>query len=221
MRALIFCLIFLPITVIAHGDSHKQEIPKIDDSALSHNDDNAKHDNLDQKTKAPTVNEINEIRLSDFSFAEFTTLHPMIVHLPVMLIPLALLLFMIALFSGKAEYRFISTGLIVVGFLSTLLAAFPFHPHTSGLPAEALATLKKHDFFAYSTIILAGIASVFSLLTCSGKFKTKLTNGLTLLALLFATTTVSITGHYGGTLSLIHGVGAKGQYIQTGSHQSD
>ena len=97
--------------------------------------------------------------LADLTLSDFPTLHPMVVHIPVTFIPVALLFSVFSLFYRRRELIWLTLGFASAGLLGGLVAAFPLHPHTAGLSAAAQLTLQKHDFFAYTTIWLA-LASV-------------------------------------------------------------
>ncbi|UCH49786.1 MAG: hypothetical protein JSU95_08520 [Betaproteobacteria bacterium] len=100
-----------------------------------------------------------------------------------------------------------------VGLLSGIVAAFPLHPHTAGLSEAARVTLQKHDFFAYGTLWLT-FAGALAALICIWKPVRIVRAGLCSL-LLFSTLAVAITGHYGGTLAYVHGIGVQGQFLST------
>ncbi len=217
MRFLLLSLvILLPTYAFSHGDSHDkppEEKPITNNAVDSHTD--GQHGSVIPKPHTDKKKSIiTQITLKDFSFSEFKTLHPMIVHIPVTLIPIAFLIFLIGLFSRKKEYTIIGTGLIIIGAIGAYLAAYPTHPHTANLPAEALITLKKHDLFAYTTLTLSIISAVLALICVFLKQRLRILQWLTALVLLASTITVAITGHYGGTLSLIHGIGAQGKYLK-------
>lgn len=154
-----------------------------------------------------------ETLVRDLSFSEFPTLHPLMVHVPVTLIPLAFLFALISLFVVHGAFIWLAFAFTLGGLGGGLVAAFPMHPHTSGLSTAASATLQKHDFFAYGTLWLALVA-VFVALVCLWK-PTRLSKLFLVLVLLLAGGSVSITGHYGGTLAYVHGIGVQGQYLSS------
>jgi hypothetical protein len=97
------------------------------------------------------------------------------------------------------------------GVLGGYIAAFPMHPHTKGLSEAAAKVLQQHDFFAYSTLSITAISvliGAFALLKPGF-----LSKGLLAVVLLLASLCVSVTAHYGGTLTYIHGVGVNGNYL--------
>jgi len=149
--------------------------------------------------------------LEDFTLDDFPTLHPMVVHVPVIMIPLAFLFGIISLFFTNRYLVALSVVFALAGALGGYIAAFPMHPHTRGLSEAAIRTLQQHDFFAYSTLGITAssvVIGVFALLK-PGFFS----KGLLVVALLLASLCVSVTAHYGGTLTYIHGVGVNGNYL--------
>jgi uncharacterized membrane protein len=143
--------------------------------------------------------------------SDFPTLHPVIVHIPVTLIPIAFLFSLLNLLSIHRLFVWLTLGFAAAGLLGGVVAAFPLHPHTTGLSDAAKVTLQKHDFFAYGTLWLASAAVLVSLL-CVWKPSRIVKAGLGAL-LLFSTLAVAITGHYGGTLAYVHGIGVEGQFL--------
>ncbi len=159
---------------------------------------------------APALMSI-ETLIRDLDFAAFPTLHPMAVHVPVTFIPLALLFALIALFSQRRVFIGLAFGFTLGGLAGGLVAAFPLHPHTTGLSPAARETLAKHDLFAYATLWLALVAALVGLV-CLWR-PGALRRLLLCLVLVFATASVSITAHYGGTLAYVHGVGVQGRFL--------
>lgn len=149
--------------------------------------------------------------IDDLSFSEFPTLHPLVVHVPVTFIPLAFVFALIGLLVVHRALIWLAFVFTLGGLGGGLVAAFPMHPHTSGLSKAASATLQKHDFFAYGTLWLALVAVVVALV-CLWK-PARLSMLCLVLVLLLAAASVAVTGHYGGTLAYVHGVGVQGQYL--------
>ena len=151
--------------------------------------------------------------MKDLTWSDFPTLHPMIVHIPVTFIPLAFLFAVVSLFVPQRVFIWLALGFAAGGLAGGFLAAFPMHPHTTGLSEAAKFTLEKHDFFAYATLWLTLVAVLVGLF-CVWKPNRLDKAGLSLI-LLLSSVSVSITGHYGGTLAYVHGVGAQGQFLSS------
>ena len=150
---------------------------------------------------------------NDLSLSDFPTLHPVVVHAPVTLIPIAFLFSLLNLRSNHRMFIWLTLGFAVAGLLGGVVAAFPLHPHTTGLSEAAKVTLQKHDFFAYGTLWLTS-AAVLVALFCVWR-PTRIIKAGLCAVLLFSTLAVAITGHYGGTLAYVHGIGVQGQFLST------
>lgn len=149
--------------------------------------------------------------IDDFELESFPTLHPMVVHVPVIMIPVAFLFGLISIFFTNRYLVALAVAFASAGALGGFIAAFPMHPHTRGLPEAAIRTLQQHDFFAYSTL---GITAISVVIGAFALFKPGfLSKGLLALTLLLASLSVSVTAHYGGTLTYVHGVGVNGNYL--------
>ncbi len=151
--------------------------------------------------------------LDDMSHKDFPTLHPMVVHIPVILIPLALIFAIISIFSFNKLFFKLGVGFLLFGIIGGFIAAFPMHPHTINLDQNALNTLSKHDFFAYTTLWLGTISVLLGLVYFRLPWRPIKLAYITIL--LFTVMSVSITGNYGGKLAYIHGIGVQGQYLNT------
>ena len=102
--------------------------------------------------------------LSDFfqtlpHFCLFTTLHPLIVHLPVTLIPFSLFLFIFSVILKKHDFKIVTNITLVLGLFGAILATFLVHPHDLVLSDKTEEILNMHDYFAYLTLI-------FTILSC-------------------------------------------------------
>ena len=129
------------------------------------------------------------------------------------MIPVAFLFGLISIFLANRYVVALALVFAVAGLLGGYVAAFPMHPHTHGLSEAAIRTLQQHDFFAYSTLAMTAFSVVVGVITMLKP--TKLAKGLLAVVLLIASLCVSVTAHYGGTLTYIHGIGVKGNYLDT------
>ena len=139
---------------------------------------------------------------------EFPTLHPMVVHLPVVLLPFAFLLLVIEIFSRSKSPQLPSIIATFGGTAGALMASYWLHPHVESISRDALEVLEAHDLFAYITTGLASGASMCLLLRY---FRWKSPDrrwwtGSALILLFFSSLSVAATGHLGATLSHVHQV---------------
>ena len=193
------------------------QVPEINQSIDVHKSagaiDNASavHEKTMLPEKTGTVSRLGKA-IDDFSLHDFPTLHPMVVHVPVIMIPVAFLFGLIGFFSKTRYFVALSTAFAAAGVLGGYVAAFPMHPHTQGLSEAAVRTLQQHDFFAYSTL---GITAFAVFVGASALLKPNIwTRGILALTLLLASLCVSVTAHYGGTLTYVHGVGVNGNFLE-------
>ena len=139
---------------------------------------------------------------------EFPTLHPMIVHLPVVLLPFAFLLLVIEFFSRSKSPQLPSIIATFGGTAGALTASYWLHPHVESISRDALEVLEAHDLFAYITTGLASGASI-CLLIRYFRWKSpdrRWWTGSALILLFFSSLSVAATGHLGATLSHVHQV---------------
>lgn len=149
---------------------------------------------------------------------DFPTLHPLVVHFPIVLLLLAAVCQLAGFFVFKNQLSWVTLFLVAVGFIGAYVAGSYVHPHTHGLSEYAEKVLKEHENYASYTTWLGGIAL---LLKIASHFllKRKLLGELVVtLVLVVAAYCVSTAGHYGAQLIHIEGVGAEGKYLDTGQH---
>ncbi len=138
----------------------------------------------------------------------FPTLHPLVVHAPVMLIPLAPLLFLIGWGTRSPALERTGMALLAAGFLGAVLASRVFHPHTGAMTLLAREALEHHEFWADWTQGLAGAALLpaLSLSILRGhRFRGALKFLFAGLALA-AAGAVTVAGHQGAALTHVHRV---------------
>ena len=139
---------------------------------------------------------------------EFPTLHPMVVHLPVVLLPFAFLLLVIEIFSRSKSPQLPSIIATFGGTAGALTASYWLHPHVESISRDALEVLEAHDLFAYITTGLASGASMCLLLRYFrwNSPDRRWWTGSALILLFFSSLSVAATGHLGATLSHVHQV---------------
>ncbi len=148
-------------------------------------------------------------------FDDFPTLHPLIVHFPIVLLLLALFSQLAGFFVFKNELSWITLFLLAGGFVGAYTAGNFVHPDTDGLSDYLEKILEQHETYADYTIWLSGIALLFKAAS-HFVFKRKLWAEMVVAVILIGSAyTVSTAGHYGAQLIHIEGVGAKGEYLET------
>ena len=151
--------------------------------------------------------------LSDFfqtlpHFCLFTTLHPLIVHLPVTLIPFALFLFIFSIVLKKHDFKIITNITLALGLFGAILATFLIHPHDLVLSDKTEEILNMHDYFAYLTLIFSILSSISLIIHFKFiKFlKIRVKFYIPLILITLSKLSVGITGHYGASLSHVYDI---------------
>ena len=147
------------------------------------------------------------------SFADFPTLHPLVVHFPIVLILGALVLQVLNVYFKKRECSLVIIGILGCATISSLIASFAIHPHTENLARNVMEVLEYHEIAAYLATWLS-VASL-ALKIFHVKFKANVASLKYVVAslLFIATAAVSIAGHLGSQLVHLEGVGVKGEYL--------
>ncbi len=141
-------------------------------------------------------------------WSEFPTLHPLVVHFPVVLLPLGTLLLAAGWMLRSRALEWAAAVVLAVAFVTGLLASRVFHPHPE-MTLLAMEVFEAHESGADWTVGLSAFATLFAFLRAWGKPKFRRT--LVVLALLTATAAtlaVMATAHHGAALTHIHRVGA-------------
>jgi uncharacterized membrane protein len=169
-----------------------------------------------EEDQGPSAN-IAEESPNDAGFLEaFPTLHPLVVHFPIVLLLTASVLYPGGMFFRNLQLKYAGILLAAAGLGGAILATYWVHPHTAGLTLAAQATLEQHDRFAYLTIYTAAAAVFIQL---AGHFtQRRLIEYAGALAMILASIFVGITGHYGAKLTHVHGVGPRGEFLEEHSH---
>ena len=210
----ILALLFICQASSAHGpEKHKKEgQQEAETDSMARSQDSTIGEELVEHEYEHQImpSTIVKARLSDFP-----TLHPLLVHFPIVLLLLAFLTQLSALFVWKKEFSLLTGILLLGGFGSAYLVSTFFHPHTGELSEAAQQVLGLHDRYADYTIWISGIALLLKAVS-HFLLKRKLwMEILVVAAIAGAAWSVSHAGHYGATLVHLHGVGPQGKYLET------
>lgn len=149
---------------------------------------------------------------------EFPTLHPLVVHFPIVLLIIAALLQWVGLFLYKKEITTVAWALLLLGFISAYASSTWFHAHTSQLVPAIQAILEEHEMYASYTQWLSGIALLVQSVNLFFLRRNVWVNFSMAIAMSAAAFFVAYTGHHGAELVHKHGVGAKGYLLEQHRH---
>ncbi|MGM0377037.1 MAG: DUF2231 domain-containing protein [Bacteroidota bacterium] len=197
-------VIFIPLHISAHGDEEHNDSTKRD-TAQTVVAENQQTSDASQTEKSTTV---------FAGFKEFSNLHPLIVHFPIVLLLLAVFSHLIGFFVFQKPLSWVTLVLLLGGFIGGILASWFFHPHTTNLSEKAIRILEAHETYASWTLWLAGIALLFK--TVSHFFLNRKIMTEMVVAILIAgsAVTVSLAGHLGSQMVYIENIGPKGNHIE-------
>lgn len=213
----IFLLSVFALAVFAHGkEKHEKEIQ---DTIVSQPEQTHQHEAAQEKEKPVAHSHQHYTNGTTASFSDFPSLHPLVVHFPIVLLLMAFILQAASLFVFREQLSWVALITLAFGFAGAIVAGKYVHPHTTNTISEhAALVLAEHERFASLTIWLSGTALLFKIVS-HFFLKTKLwAEILVVLILLSASVFVSIAGHHGAQLVHIEGIGAQGNFLET-NHQ--
>jgi uncharacterized membrane protein len=148
-------------------------------------------------------------------FKDFPSLHPLVVHFPIVLILLAAAFQAVVFWKPQwQQIRWATLIIMGLAFISALAASTLFHAMiVPNAPKEALAIFEEHEKYAQYTLWMSGITF---LVKAIGDFYKLFRRSYQLIVLLFAIVTavfLSIAGHHGAKLTHVAGIGPMGKYL--------
>lgn len=206
-------LIFFTLPASAHGDEpHQKKIA--DTTHRAHGAEPADPKN------APTVS-ANPAQAAhwDATISEFPSLHPLIVHFPIVLLILAALTQLVGLFVLKRELGWVTLALVALGLVGAYVSGSYAHPHTTDdISPRAAMWLQEHEAYAAYTLWLAlagtGLKAT-SLFLLRGRWWAEVA---VLLVLGGAAGAVGLAAHHGAQLVHLEGIGPQGKYLELHRH---
>ena len=149
---------------------------------------------------------------------DFPTLHPLIVHFPIMLIILAAVLQLISFGVSPKEFGWLVLSFSLVGAVAAWLSSNTFHPHTSGLNENAQLLLLEHEQYASLTFWFAAAGFVVKASSTFVFKRAWWSETVSTLLLVVAAVAVAVAGHHGAELVHKEGVGPRGDFLETHDH---
>jgi len=150
------------------------------------------------------------------SFSDFPSLHPLVVHFPIVLLLMAFILQAASLFVFREQLSWVVLTTLAFGFAGAVVAGKYVHPHTTDAISEhAALVLTEHERFASLTIWLSGAGLLLKIISHFFLKRKLWAEILITLIMLGASVCVSIAGHHGAQLVHIEGIGAQGNFLET------
>lgn len=152
-------------------------------------------------------------------FSDFPSLHPLVVHFPIVLILLAALFQALVTWKNWQQIRWATLLIMGGAFLSALAAGTVFHAMPSDdAPKAAMEIYRSHDQYAQYTIWMSGIALLLKGIGDFFKIHHRTYDVVVLVAAILAAIFLSVTGHHGARLVHVAGVGPMGRYLMKDHH---
>ncbi|TVZ26854.1 putative membrane protein [Gillisia sp. Hel_I_86] len=186
-----------------------------------HGDNEMSHTELSEVQDPPEESQMDGdlINREEVAIGDFPSLHPLVVHFPIVLLLLAAVFQLFQLFIRKRNLDWVVLFCIGFGFIGAYVAGTFVHPDTKGLSDIAQKILDNHDTVANWTIWTSAIAAVLKTLSLFVIKQNKIFEILILVVMGIAVFSVSKAGHYGSQLVHIQNVGPQGKYLgEDGAH---
>ncbi|RSK38854.1 DUF2231 domain-containing protein [Hymenobacter perfusus] len=146
-------------------------------------------------------------------FSDFPNLHPLVVHLPIVLLMLSAALQALLVYKDWPPVKWITMGVMAGGFLGALAASTVFHAMPLGLSPRAAAVFEAHEKFAGYTLWLSGITLLLAGVGTFFKIQRRAYEVLVLVAAVATAGVLSVAGHRGAQLVYVEGVGPQGRLL--------
>jgi len=212
-RFVIICLCFsLSLNL---GWSHPGHKPKKARPDSLHHDSSTVHEHkamLDHPMPNAASVADPSTALMPVPLTDFPTYHPMVVHIPIVLLILAALLQLVALVRPSGPVNWLTLLVAVLGTTGAYIAGSLVHPHTDGLSDAAQLVLETHETYADYTLWLGFVGTVLKSVTLWRK--NKWLEGLTAVTFVCAGIAVGLASHQGGALTYLYGIGPRGAYLE-------
>jgi uncharacterized membrane protein len=154
-------------------------------------------------------------------FSDFPNLHPLVVHVPIVLILLGAALQAVLVFKDWEQVRWGTLLILAGGFAGALAASTTFHAMPMGLAPRAAAIFAAHEKFASYTLWLSGITLLLRGIGQFFKLQRRAYEILVLGFALAAAGALSVAGHRGAQLVYVEGVGPQGHLVMKGHHHDE
>ncbi len=153
-------------------------------------------------------------KIFNLDFSQFPSLHPLLVHFPIVLIIIAFVIQFLHFFVWEKQLSLLTFISILCGFIGAYIAGNFFNPGVIGLSGAAKDIFELHRDLAGYTIWLAKLTVIIKFIS-HFVVKKKLIFEILVTILLFVSVVLVIyTAHYGAMLVHIEGVGPQGRFLK-------
>ena len=146
-------------------------------------------------------------------FSDFPNLHPLVVHLPIVLLLLSAALQALLVYKDWPPVKWITMGVMAGGFMGALAASTVFHALPTGLAPRAAAVFAAHEQFASYTLWLSGITLLLAGIGKYFKIERRAYEVLVRVSAVATAGVLSVAGHRGAQLVYVEGVGPQGRLL--------
>jgi uncharacterized membrane protein len=156
-------------------------------------------------------------------FKDFPSLHPLVVHFPIVLILLAAAFQVVVVWKPHwRQIRWATLFIMAAAFFSALADSTIFHAMPSAdAPKAAMEIFEEHEKYAQLTLWMSGITLLLKSIGIFFKINRRLYELIVLLSAVIAAIFLSIAGHHGAKLTHVAGVGPMGRYLMKGHDAGD
>lgn len=184
--------------------------------------DSARHDTImarrqpmshaDMDADSMHIDDVKDTAPMPAPLSDYPTYHPMVVHMPIVLLLLAALLQFVVLIKPSSPLSWLTFLIAFSGTAGAYVAGTLVHPHTDGLSDAAQLALETHETYADYTVWLGLAGTLLKGMTLWRPLKWL--EGITAIALVGAGIAVGLAGHQGGALTYLYGIGPRGAYLE-------
>jgi uncharacterized membrane protein len=143
-------------------------------------------------------------------FDEFPSLHPLIVHFPIVLLAVAPIFQLWALLSNKSDILLVAAFLVAAGCFAGFIASNIFHTEPFDVTSSVKAIFIKHEEYAELAFWTSLAATLIKIVAAFARRARRLSlEWAALIVMVVAMVLVSMAGHLGAELTHIHEVKAE------------
>ena len=216
-KTLIFFLLLFATTIIWAHEKHDNHKDSLKTNGKS--DSLTTVNNVEKIIESHVQHELNQNVTNQksvtASISDFPSLHPLIVHFPIVLLIVGFILALVNIIFLKKEFDWVISFFLLFGFIGALAAGKWLHPHTHEISEYAESVLAQHDKWADLTIYLSFTGLIVQVL--NQFLKPKRWRSIIVAMILFTSAfAVSRAGHYGAQLVHLEGIGVQGKFLESG-----